>query len=112
MFFYYAYILIIFLINFIFFYLRFLVVYELWVKLSIFLCGVSFNYDEIIVKLLYSEISKLAHDKKCLYLDDEPYEKTFLQDILTNIGQCIHEVTLLKTEYYINKNFNYEYTKR
>ena len=67
--------------------LPFVFLYELWVKLSIFLAGVNFNKDDLIVKLLYSEISQLAHDKECLYFDDEPHEKTVLREVITDYAK-------------------------
>ena len=61
--------------------LPYVFVYEIWVKLSIFLTGVYFPYDEVVSQLLYSEIIEYEYDKECLYLDGEPCEKTTIKEI-------------------------------
>ena len=61
--------------------LPYVFVYEIWVKLSIFLTSIHFPYDEVVTKLLYGEVIELECDKECLYLDGEPYEKTTIKEI-------------------------------
>lgn len=61
--------------------LPYIFIYEIWVKLSIFLTGIYFPNDEVVSKLLYSEIIEYEYDKECLYLDGEPCEKTTIKEI-------------------------------
>lgn len=61
--------------------LPYVFIYEIWVKLSIFLTSIHFPYDEVVTKLLYGEVIELECDKECLYLDGEPYEKTTIKEI-------------------------------
>jgi hypothetical protein len=67
--------------------LPYILIYELWVKLSIFLMGVNFDYDWIIRQLLYGKVTSLEYDKECLYLDDIPYEKKVLNEIITGYAR-------------------------
>jgi hypothetical protein len=63
--------------------LPFVFIYELWVRISIFLRGTNFNCDAIIANMLYSEITEIEIDKKCLYIEGIPYEKEILRTVIT-----------------------------
>lgn len=67
--------------------LPYIFIYEIWVKISILLKGINTAFDNIVVKLLYGQVTQIEEDEKCLYLDGEPYEKKTIKDILTNYVQ-------------------------
>lgn len=63
--------------------LPYVFIYELWVKLYSFLININLEYDKIIAKLLYYEVTINDIDNECLYLNGEPYEKKVIKEILT-----------------------------
>lgn len=67
--------------------LPFVFIYELLVRISIFLRGANFDCDEIIVKLLYSVITQISIDTRCLYIDGMPYEKMILREVITKYAK-------------------------
>lgn len=62
-------------------------IYEIWCRLSIFLTGLNFEYDKVIAILLYGEVNELDYDSECLYLNDVPYEKKLLKEILMSYAR-------------------------
>ena len=56
-------------------------------KIINFLQGANFDYDQIIAKLLYAQITEWEHDKESLYLDGEAYSKENLRFIITTYAK-------------------------
>lgn len=63
--------------------LPYVFIYEIWVKISIFLTGINTHYDEVASLLIYGEVTQLDFDKECFYLNGEPHEKKFLKEVIT-----------------------------
>lgn len=57
-------------------------IYDLWVKFYLFLLKLNLDYDKIISRVLYQEITSVNNDKECLYLNGEPFEKQLISEIL------------------------------
>ena len=62
--------------------LPYVFLYELRVKIYTFLLERNLQYDKIVSRLLYGKITYSSEDHDHLYLDDEPYEKKSIKEII------------------------------
>jgi hypothetical protein len=63
--------------------LPYVFIYELWTKVYIFFKAINIPYDEVVASLLYGEKYTLDYDPDCIYIDDKPFEKAFIKELLT-----------------------------